>query len=372
MEFDELISFEEENSSSEFLLNDSKTTPPIIRKVLDKLDWSSPPQIDPIQSEHNTIQILRSSAIHSVICQLERLRHQLNSLSINHKLENSLSHWRNIDVTCPILIPEGSLMVIPSSLDQQSLNSSTFYQFNDNPTITDIFGSCWPGQNSINTSTQTPMDNLVSSSMLRTRLAVIHKCPDLLVPKLSEVRPINGSHKLIHQLFSETIKRLCPLFEHPIQFVCERISRCYVVSNDEFQERIEALIRPASGHDDQKLVQVSAVLNQFASIINLELKPILAEFYQRLPNEKRINIPEDLFKTPGTAALEFRFAPNKQMKIPLASRQVTKPKSLCQKQVGIKGLEVAEIRLEFDRKCQKQVRQKHPSRQTFPVGPSFP
>eukprot|EP01054_Gregarina_sp_Poly1_P003442 Gregarina_sp_Poly_1__3441@NODE_19_length_21533_cov_161_091167_g17_i0_p3_GENE_NODE_19_length_21533_cov_161_091167_g17_i0NODE_19_length_21533_cov_161_091167_g17_i0_p3_ORF_typecomplete_len636_score103_01UNC80/PF15778_5/0_16SRA1/PF07304_11/5_9e03SRA1/PF07304_11/11_NODE_19_length_21533_cov_161_091167_g17_i01505016957 len=259
----------------------------------------------------------------------------------------SVSRWRNIDVTFPVLLPTGSICISNDS-DIQKMEAT--YSF-DNPDLQSVFG---PPVLDLFSSGDFTQGGITPASMLRTRVAVIHKCPDFLVPKMS-------------QLFHELINSQCPMLDEPITLSCTRVSRCSVPlcrqsglgqgDRGDCQERIEALVSPASIQDERRLLKVSSLLWSLADTINTRLTQVLSAFYSRIPQSllQRRSVPEDLFNV-GTrkVGLEFRFAPSKQMKIVLAQRSLHQPSSLLVKRVDVTGIQLCEIRLEQDRRLDKE------------------
>eukprot|EP01053_Blabericola_migrator_P002978 Blabericola_migrator_1__2977@NODE_185_length_11802_cov_66_327567_g160_i0_p2_GENE_NODE_185_length_11802_cov_66_327567_g160_i0NODE_185_length_11802_cov_66_327567_g160_i0_p2_ORF_typecomplete_len625_score94_86DUF294_C/PF10335_9/0_28_NODE_185_length_11802_cov_66_327567_g160_i033335207 len=329
---------------------------PDVTTYLNSLAARSPPTFSPA-SDTRPLEVSKRSSqqpqvtriLQSVAVALNDLHTQLISPSSNGFFTNgstpSISRWRNIDVSFPVFIPSGQL-----HLGEPGDKIESTYSFEDpvlqstfGPTILDLFSAGSPSDG-----------GLTPATMLRTRVAVIHKCPDFLVSRMA-------------QLFNEIVSSQCPFLDQPITLNCTRISRCSVptrgqqgsmASGTDCQERIEALVSPATAADEKGLLKVSSLLWCLADVINNKLASMVSDFYSRLPHSvlNRRSVPEDLYN-PSTrnVGLEFRFAPSKQMKIVLAQRGLPHTSSLMVKKIDVPAqVQLCEIRLEQDRRSDKE------------------
>lgn len=312
---------------------------------------SPPNNVKPVSAPSGPMESNIERIFDSLKASLNETLSQLMAPVMNGFFQQSLpsiSRWRNIDVTFPILLPTGHLCV---SNDQDIQKMEVLYSFED-PDLQSVFGSPVLELFSAGDPAQ---GGLTPASLLRTRVAVIHKCPDFLVSKMS-------------QLFHELISSQCPVLDEPITLSCTRVSRCSVPysrqsngsqSGDrvDCHERIEALVSPATPQDEKRLLKVSSLLWTLADVINTRLANVVSSFYSRLPQSllHKRSVPEDLYNSATRkVGLEFRFAPSKQMKIVLAQRSLHQPSSLLVKRVDVSGIQLCEIRLEQDRCLDKE------------------
>lgn len=247
--------------------------------------------------------------------------------------------WQNLNVVLPLFIPHGVIAVI------RSTGENTY-----------VFPDQYPASQLLFSGSGKICD--MWSTYLRLRVAVIHKCPEFLVPRVAQV-------------FNSVLASL-PKFSEPIHLRCAGMVKHSIQlrSSGGLTYRYDTIGQISNAADQDKMRVLFEGLQNVMSSVNHYLAREMEDVFRSLQGRNEIddsNIGEP--NRNPKCGLEFRFSPCKELKIAIREGTVcdcagvdsmiagggASSMSAWAQQFVVENLIVGELRLERDKTSETQL-----------------